>query len=673
MNVAPFPIVTHSISYLMKNKKLYTKLLLAGSMVFMGVGMTSCEDFLTVLPTNQMPEQSYWQDKSDLEGVRAAAYAQLSDASVTSRILYWGELRSDDFEQNDMAQTNIGYVMDGILQPTNGMFDWASFYTGINYCNLVLEQGEAMTTPGKEVDPSFSRADWNPYKAEMTALRALFYFYLVRSYRDVPYITDAVRNDQTAREELPAQEAGVAIMGQLISEVDSIKGQAATNFGTTADNCGRFTKRGVRALLADMYLWRGCMLKNFMSKTNHGKVNMTDVVDEAASTETETVYKTADGTTINTAYTDALAKECFQKAKENADWVISDMKREYDEDLEKSYGVSSEMKNQQYPLLLNSKSFGTFQSDNVYGKIFGSGNSSESIFEIQYDASTKYNSTLTTYLSNYSSSTLSPKYLTIAPILYQGKEEVDPSVGYGKTDYRLAEAANINSSEGRKPITKFLASSVFVASQENVLADETSSNSTIELSNMYSLRTLNDSHWAVYRLTDVMLIKAEAIARLEPEKGSDDVAEGFQLCNQIFKRNNPKLVGPDDSNYSSTEDTYKSNRAADLRKYSSNDDVKSYRSGLTAAALLTLVYHERQREFFAEGKRWYDIVRQVEASNDPKNTMTDYITVKNSVKQRLTQLYAFYNPIYSEELKVNGPDVGGKLVQNPVWDRYTKK
>ncbi len=659
----------------MKNKKIYTKLLLAGSLVLMGTGLTSCEDFLTVLPTNQMPEQSYWQDKSDLEGVRAAAYSQLSDASVTSRILYWGELRSDDFEQNDMAQTNIGYVMDGILQPTNGMYDWASFYTGINYCNLVLEQGEVMTTPGKEVDPSFSRADWYPYKAEMTALRALYYFYLVRSYRDVPYITTAVRNDETARNDMPAQEDGIAILGQLIAEVDSVKGQAATNFGTTADNCGRFTKRGVRALLADMYLWRGCMLKNFMSKTNHGKVNMTDVVDETASTETETVYKTADGTTINAAYTNALAKECFQKAKEHADWVISDMKREYDEDLEKSYSVTTEQKNQQYPLILNSKSFGSgTQSDRVYNSIFGTGNSSESIFEIQYDASTTYNSTLTTYLSKYENSTVNPKYLTIAPILYQGKEEVDPTVGYGKTDFRLVEAANVNSSEGRKPITKFLASSVYVASQENVLSNEsTSSSSTFVLSNFYNLRSLNDSHWAVYRLADVMLIKAEAIARLEPDKGSDDVAEGFQLCNQLFKRNNPALVGPDNSNYASTEEELKSNRAADLRQYSNYDDLKTYRSGLTASALLTLVYHERQREFFAEGKRWFDIVRQVEASNDPKNTLTDYITVKNSVKQRLTQLYAFYNPIYSEELKVNGPDVGGKLVQNPVWDRYTKK
>ncbi len=658
----------------MKNKKLYTKLLLAGSMVLMGAGLTSCEDFLTVLPTNQMPEQSYWQDKSDLEGVRAAAYSQFSEASVTSRILYWGELRSDDFEQNDMAQTNIGYVMDGILQPTNGMFDWAAFYKGINYCNLVLEQGEVMTTPGKEVDPSFSRADWNPYKAEMTALRALYYFYLVRSYRDVPYITSAVRNDQTAREEMPAQEPGVAIMGQLIAEVDSVKGQAATNFGTSADNCGRFTKRGVRALLADMYLWRGCLLKNFMSKTNHGKVNMSDIVDETASTETETVYKTADGQTINSSYTDALAKECFQKAKENADWVISDMKREYDEDLEKSFGVTSEQKNQQYPLLLNSSKWGTFLTDQVYSQNFGSGNSSESIFEVQYDASTTYNSTLTTYLSNYSNSTLSPKYLTIAPLLYQSKEEIDPTIGYGKTDYRMAEAANINSSEGRKPIVKFLARTVSVASKENVLTDETSSgSSTSALENFYVLRTLNDSHWPVYRLADVMLIKAEAIARLEPEKGSDDVAEGYQLCNQLFKRNNPILVGPDDSNYSSTEEAYKSNRAGDLRKYSTVDDLKTYRASLTASGLLTLVYRERQREFFAEGKRWYDIVRQVEASNDPKNTLTDYITVKNSVKQRLTQLYAFYNPIYSEELKVNGPDVGGKLVQNPVWDRYTKK
>ena len=48
---------------------------------------------------------------------------------------------------------------------------------------------------------------------------------------------------------------------------------------------------------------------------------------------------------------------------------------------------------------------------------------------------------------------------------------------------------------------------------------------------------------------------------------------------------------------------------------------------------------------------------------------------KSQVTGRLTKLYSLYNPIYSEEMKVNGKGQadGGQLVQNPIWDRYTKK
>lgn len=88
----------------------------------------------------------------------------------------------------------------------------------------------------------------------------------------------------------------------------------------------------------------------------------------------------------------------------------------------------------------------------------------------------------------------------------------------------------------------------------------------------------------------------------------------------------------------------------------------------TQSELLSLLYRERQREFIGEGKRWFDIVRQVEFTNDPKTVLTTFITLKTEVVNRLYDIYAMYVPIYSEELKVNT-----SLKQNPVWERYSKK
>lgn len=657
------------IIQLMKSRKIYTKLLLAGSLVLMSAGLSSCEDFLTVLPTNQLPEESFWQDKADLEGVRAGAYDQLCNSGVTNRIIYWGELRSDDFEQNDMKQTDITYVMDGVLQPSNGYFDWASFYTGINYCNLILEQGDKMTEPGNEVDPGFTRSDWTPYKSEITALRALYYFYLVRAYRDVPFVTKSIRSDKEARSTMPSQTPGVAVLGELINELEETADKAPTNYGLDKDNKGRFTKRGAHALLADMYLWRGCMLKHFMDKTNHGIVNITDVAETAEGSD-EVTYKTANGTVINSSYTNSLADECFKKAIEHADYVINDMKAEYDKNLKNSLSATEEQKTQPFPLILRGETFGSsIIDDDVYYRIFGIGNSSESIFEMQYDGSTTRNPCYPTFYSALDNGVLKAKYLAIANPLIANATSVDPTMGFGKTDWRLIESCNYASTESRKPITKFAASSVTGRSNEDLTKDESGSTSG---TSSYSYRSIRTDHVPVYRLADVMLIKAEAIARTT-DVSADDLEKGYQLVNQIFKRNNPGLVGYDDPKAASAKDEYKSYRVDDVSTSSTTEYVKTYKQTFTAANLLSLVYRERQREFFGEGKRWFDITRQVEASNDPKAVMTDFITMKNSVKSRLSQLYAFYNPIYSEEIKVNGADNGGNLVQNPVWDRYTKK
>ena len=92
----------------------------------------------------------------------------------------------------------------------------------------------------------------------------------------------------------------------------------------------------------------------------------------------------------------------------------------------------------------------------------------------------------------------------------------------------------------------------------------------------------------------------------------------------------------------------------------------------SGATLLTLVYNERQREFVGEGKRWYDLVRQAEYDNSTANVLTSHMAATTIVKNRLKQLYSMYNPIYSEEMKIAGVENGGALVQNPVWERYTK-
>ena len=601
-------------------------------------GMTSCDDYLTVLPTDQITEEDFWNDKNDLDNVRAAAYSKMISGDVTNRMFLWGEVRSDNVKLNNLSNTGILYFKEGVLQPTEGMFDWSSYYTGINYCNKVLEYGQKMVDDGR--DPSFSMSDWNPLKAEMLALRSLYYFHLVRAYRDVPFVVESISTDAEAKRANTPQTKGVHILDSLLVDLEATVDKAAENYGAVTNNKGRFGKRSIHALMADMYLWRSCLLRSSNAKG--------DSVADASSQITH----------------------CLNKAIEHADYVLNDIQKEYDEDQAENPSFSTTIKDHlTIDWLTVPQNFS--MNDVVYETIFGQKNATyESIFELQYDGSVNKNNTLGQYLSAYSSN-LSTKDLVAGNILISSISNYAPEKGYGKTDNRLLSTIKYepNNNTGAYAVIKNVARSINYNEREDM-----SEGAQYQFRESGSM----DANWPVYRAADIMLIKAEAIARLHSgvtiantdanEDGATNrsdvtnanqllVMEGFDLVNALFKRSNPTLKNPDED--------------ATAENISDRLSV-AYPLGKSGSALLTLVYNERQREFVGEGKRWYDLVRQAEYENSTTNVLTSHMAATNIVKNRLRQLYSMYNPVYSEEIKIAGVENGGALVQNPVWERYSK-
>ena len=612
-----------------------------GCMVLMSASLQSCEDFLTVTPTDRIVEEDFWTDKNDVANVRAAAYRNLALNDVAYRVLVWGEFRSDNLRLNDVSHTEIAHLQNAVLAPTEAMFDWAAFYRGINYCNLALERGQRMID--ENVDPSFTIGTWRPVRAELEALRALYYFYLVRAYRDVPYVEKAVTTDEEARNLRVGQVPGVAVLGDLITRLESVKDYAANNIGTSADNKGRFTRRAIRALLADMYLWRGCLLLNFEDKG-------------------ATIINMGDETVGNKAIADNLAQTCFKNAETYCDWIIKDMRAEYDRKL--ADNATDEQKRQLFPMIQNTVSFaGTI--DNVYNSIFGAKNSTESVLEIQYDGVDNINYPLSTYLSSASSSSyISPKIMVVNPAFVNVNTN-EPTKGFGKTDFRLHETMQYSQTSSIYPCVKNISRTVFIQNYLDMAQGASYS----------PFRVTQDANMPIYRLSDILLMKAEAVARQLIASGggknTDAIFDAFDIVNTIFARNNPGLTDEDGEYHS--ERLKGLVTAQKTRPEGTARETGLYAWNKTASDLLTLVYQERQREFVGEGKFWFDIVRQCEASNDISGTLTAYMSVNNSVKNRLRHIYSLYNPIYDEEIKVNGVDNGGTLVQNPIWERYSKK
>ena len=154
-----------------------------------------------------------------------------------------------------------------------------------------------------------------------------------------------------------------------------------------------------------------------------------------------------------------------------------------------------------------------------------------------------------------------------------------------------------------------------------------------------SRRSSDDANWIFYRLSDMILIKAEALI----ERGQEgDWDKAFELIDIVNKRANDAVNG---------------NRASTLKK-SDYIDTKS--------SMEQLLFEERQREFLFEGKRWFDLVRM--ARRDGNNTrMVQLVTRKyienvNAIKIKLADPNIIYFPYAKSELKVNP-----LLKQNPAF------
>lgn len=238
--------------------------------------ITSCNDWLSIAPENDLIKEKFWSKKADADGALAAAYNAFRDAALESFI--WGELRADiaEFSGNSFADYNS--IASSNISITNPRISWSKYYNAINLANTFMYFADEVV----EKDKSFTAEMKQAYDAEMLFIRALSYFYLVRLWKEVPLVIDASVSDQgdlflpksTERE----------IIDQIIADLTKAKGLAYTDElrDTPEYYKGRANKYSIMALMADVYLWdeqyQNCI--NYCdSIINTGKFGLVDYND----------------------------------------------------------------------------------------------------------------------------------------------------------------------------------------------------------------------------------------------------------------------------------------------------------------------------------------------------------------------------------------------------------
>lgn len=585
----------------MKKINIY-KTLLVSACAFITLGTTSCDDFLTIYPSNEITEEQFWEDRTDLESGIRGCWKQFISQDIMERMVVWGECRSDNFDLMTESWDDMKDLMNANLLETNSLFNWSAFYKTINFCNKVLQYGPLVV----ERDKSFTSEDWKPVEAEMKALRALNYFYLVRTFREIPFEFNPIGSEHDVKEHSGRQFMAEVVLDSIINDVEAVKDNGMRQYTNELDNKGRFTRESIYTLLADMYLWRAAKNASPDSVAKYGSKSQDD----------------------------------YQKVIEYCDAVLDMYMERYDRDNPMGGGTSSENNENPYHLIRMNANGGTQDVvDDVYDEIFVQKNSRESILELQFDGSSNKNNVIYGYRDNstnglYRTASNNTGLLQASAPCQTVTRNIDNTSGlFSQSDIRRWQSL-VYTEAGQRVY------SIGKYTYQSITHDNLEDNSEGTENTFISTGSFN-SNWIIYRLSDVLLMKAEAITRLDAPT-TEQLQDAFNCVTMILYRSNPSVT--------------------------TDRDKLSFTDYQEPSQLFDLVMRERRREFFGEGKRWFDLVRMAEHDGTTTNMLTllltKYATNTNAVRAKLASMNSLYSPVYENELKVNP-----NLHQNPAWEK----
>ena len=559
-----------------EKRSLYAKLISLSFIIYTLSFSVACSDFLQIEPQEIIVLDKYWNEEADVESVVAGCYSSMQSQSVVGRMMVWGEFRSDNIVGGKNFENNvqIANIFKENINASNTYAKWGDFYNVINRCNTVLKYAPQVA----ERDPAYTPSKLNATIAEVSALRDLMYFYLIRTFRDVPFVTEPYLNDSQEMQ-VPAAPFD-SVLTVLIEDLEAKQQLAVRRYpvSQTYYQHGRITQDAIHALLADMYLW----------------------------------------------------KQDYQNAVKYADMVIDAKLDEYKETQQRLNTQLSTLNSQLidgFPLISDSYATTNYYG-NAFEEIFGQGNSRESIFELIFmnDDDMLANQAVSDF---YGNATTFPGLVRPADFIGTDVSDETFSIFLSKYDSRFYE--NLQPVQGQSNtygINKY----AFPQSMVNMGKAEPEAN----YGTAYADGKCH-SNWVIYRLSDVMLIKAEALVEMASDEDITSLQEAFAIVNAINKRSNCD----------------KEKKDLDWNAYSSQSLMRA------------LVLEERQRELMFEGKRWYDLVRRAR-----RDSTTDYLvgvvarkgSSGSAISSKLSRMDAIFWPYHIDELKVNR-----YLKQNPAF------
>lgn len=310
------------------------------------------------------------------------------------------------------------------------------------------------------------------------------YFYLIRTFRDVPYTTEAFVDD-TQKMDLAATPFD-EVLDKLIADLESVRPYAVTKYPETKSlyQYGRITRDCIDAMLCDMYLWK---------QDYANAVRYADIVLESKTQE----FKSSSSSSSSSILQD---NKLFEG----------------------------------YPLLNDKSGMSSSSYGSTYDNLYSYKGCKENIFELLFDSDE-------TMLSNGSVSYLYGNETTfpgiIKPADFIATDVPDKLKKVFRDEYDLRYYQNVEKKDQNNyGISKYSNKSVDIT---------TTSSSEVKTVGNHFTESNCYAPWIIYRTADIMLMKAEALTQMvsdDPQtteaKAKNDslLKSAYELVNVLNKR-----------------------------------------------------------------------------------------------------------------------------------------
>ena len=551
-----------------------------------------------ILPDNKTVDDDFWQKKSEVDAVVATAYAQLRDEAAIRNMIVWGDFRSDE------------------LTVTSTLPTGAAYRTALQQIySLNIETENAFTS-------------WYPFYSAINYCNLV----LEKAEGVIAVDPDYMRGDYDANKAqmLALRAFCYFYLTRVFHDIPVTPGAYLNSSDDL--NAPQYSPDDVLNMCIDdlveasKYAISGSTYGDWRDK---GYLNQDGINAILAD-----IYLWRGSVNRDASDYEACVEYCDKviKAKKEAYEQKPTRRRFGDDDEKLDYYLSD-------------------YSD-MYSDLFGQTgqNADESIFELQFRNSNVTNKGLDQMYYRYNNASSNSYGYLKASSKFGSVDATGNGVWNNSVDQRLYEFVYdaTSSSVEQFGVRKFVAT--------------TSAGVSNTADSHRDTRSAVYQNWIFYRLTDVMLMKAEALVQLYnlggKAEGDTRNEEAFAICKFVNDR--------------SLSDANKTSYAL---KYS------IYRDKMEE-----LVLAERARELCFEGKRWFDLMRynyrHTATKADLKKKLYEgYVAnsdeflelalrkyaVPSAMKAKIRDERYLYMPINQDEVELNP-----NLVQNPVYKSSSK-